>query len=137
MLDAIAARPELTRVLELVELAGLEGQLTDAEPETFLAPSNEAIDAFEASAEGGATLADPDLLRQLLLRHLVPDALDATSIFSTDRLDTVAGDTLVVDSASRTVDGADLLVTDIAAENGFVHIVSDVLSGAPAGDGVD
>jgi uncharacterized surface protein with fasciclin (FAS1) repeats len=49
----------------------------------------------------------------------------------------VAGDTLVVDSASRTVDGADLLVTDVAAENGFVHIVSDVLSGAPAGDEVD
>jgi uncharacterized surface protein with fasciclin (FAS1) repeats len=129
LIDAIDARPELSRVRELVATAGFEGQLGDAEPRTFLAPSNEAIDAFAATAEGGATLADPDSLRQLLLRHLVPGALDEASIFSTDRLDTVSGDTLVVDPSEHTVDGADLLVADVDADNGYVHIVSDVLSG--------
>jgi len=135
LLNVIASRPELSRMQELVDLAQLHDELSEAAPRTLFAPSNAAIDAFAATPEGGAVLADPESLRQLLLRHLVAEARDADAIFSTDRLESMSGDTLTVDQSTHTVDGADLLVVDLGADTGFVHIVSQVFAGAEATDG--
>jgi uncharacterized surface protein with fasciclin (FAS1) repeats len=135
LLDVIESTPDLARLRELVDAAGLHAELADAAPRTFFAPSNDAIDTFATSDQGGAVLADPELLRQLLLRHLVPDALDEPAIFSNDRLDTLAGDSLVVRQGSHTVDGADLVVVDVVASNGYLHLVSDVLTGSGPSDG--
>ena len=75
-------------------------------------------------------LADPDAVYDLLLRHLVPEAIDEATIFDRTSLDTVSGARLVVRQQSHTVDGADLLVVDVHAANGYLHVVSDVLTGA-------
>jgi uncharacterized surface protein with fasciclin (FAS1) repeats len=135
LLDVIESTPDLARLRELVESAGLQDELAGAAPRTLFAPSNDAIDTFATSDQGDAVLADPELLRQLLLRHLVPEALDEPAIFSNDRLDTLSGDSLVVRQGSHTVDGADLVVVDVAASNGYLHLVADVLTGSGTSDG--
>ena len=66
----------------------------------------------------------------LLLRHLVPESLDEATIFTRDSLSTVAGVPLVVSHESHTIDGADLLVVDVNAANGYLHVVSGVLGAA-------
>jgi uncharacterized surface protein with fasciclin (FAS1) repeats len=115
-------------VRELVELSGFEPELDAARPLTFLAPSNAAVDAWAATPQGQTMLADPDAVYDLLLRHLVPDALDEATIFTRTSLDTVSGAQLVVRAQSHTVGGADLLVTDVSAANGYLDVSSDVLS---------
>ena len=122
--------PDLARVRELVDMSGFAPELDAARELTFLAPSNTAVDAWAATPEGEAVLASPDTVYDLLLRHLVPEAVDESTIFTRTSLSTVSGAQLVVRQQSHTVDGADLLVGDVTAANGVLHVVSDVLTGA-------
>jgi uncharacterized surface protein with fasciclin (FAS1) repeats len=128
LLDVVTNTPDLSRVRELVEISGFAGELDAARPLTFLAPSNAAVDAWAATPQGQAVLADPDAVYDLLLRHLVPEALDEETVFTRTSLDTVSGAQLVVRPQSHTVGGADLLVVDVTAANGYLHVVSDVLT---------
>ena len=110
-------------------MSGFAPELDAARALTFLAPSNDAVDAWAATPEGEAALADPDAVYDLLLRHLVPEALDEATMFTRSSLDTVSGARLVVREQSHTIDGADLLVADVTAANGYLHVASDVLTG--------
>jgi uncharacterized surface protein with fasciclin (FAS1) repeats len=129
LLDVVRDTPDLSRVRELVDMSGFAPELDAARPLTFLAPSNGAVDAWAATPAGQATLTDPDALYDLLLRHLVPEALDEATMFTRSSLDAVSGARLVVREQSHTIDGADLLVADVTAANGYLHVVSDVLTG--------
>ena len=128
LLDVVTDTPDLSRVRELVELSGFAPELDAARPLTFAAPSNAAVDAWAATPEGRAVLADPDAVYGLLLGHLVPEAVDEATIFTRTSLDTLSGGQLVVRQQSRTVGGADLLVVDVNAANGILHVMSDVLA---------
>jgi uncharacterized surface protein with fasciclin (FAS1) repeats len=129
LLDVVRDTPDLSRVRELVDISGFAPELEAARPLTFLAPSNGAVDAWAATPDGQATLTNPDAVYDLLLRHLVPEALDEITMFTRSSLDTVSGARLVVSQQSHTIDGADLLVADVTAANGNLHVVSDVLTG--------
>ena len=109
-------------------MSGFGSELDAARPLTFLAPSNAALDAWAATPEGQAVLADPDAVYDLLLRHLVPEAVDEATIFTRTSLATVSGAQLDVRPQSHTVGGADLLVADVTAANGYLDVVSDVLA---------
>lgn len=130
LLDVVNDTPELSKVRELVALSGFAPELDAARELTLLAPSDAAIEAWSATPEGQATLADPDAVYDLLLRHLVPESLDAATILTRTSLPTVSGASLTVNQESHTIDGADLLVVDVDAANGYLHVVSDVLVGA-------
>jgi uncharacterized surface protein with fasciclin (FAS1) repeats len=129
LLDVVRDTPDLSRLRELVDTSGFAPQLEAARALTFLAPSNTAVAAWASTAHGQATLDDPDAVYDLLLRHLVPDALDERTMFTRTSLDTISGAQLVVRSQSHTIDGADLLVVDVTAANGYLHVVSDMLTG--------
>ena len=129
LLDVVVDSPDLSRARELVDMSGFAPELEAERALTFLAPSNAAIDAWAATPDGHSVLADPDAVYDLLLRHLVPEALDETAIFTRTSLTTMSGDRLVVRQQSHTIDGADLLVVDVTAANGNLHVVSDVLTG--------
>ncbi|MEO6651121.1 MAG: fasciclin domain-containing protein [Ilumatobacteraceae bacterium] len=125
--DIIAASPDLSRLNTLISDAGLQQELSGAGPITLFAPSNPAIDTLEASPGGAELLADPQRLRALLLGHVIPQALTADEIFAVNELTTASGETLPVDRAARTVDGAELLVLDVEGANGFIQVVDRVL----------
>jgi uncharacterized surface protein with fasciclin (FAS1) repeats len=129
LLDVVRETPDLSRLRELVDISGFAPELDAARALTFLAPSNDAVAAWSATPEGEATLANPDAVYDLLLRHLVPEALDEATMFTRSSLDTVSGARLVVRQQSHTIDGANLLVADVTAANGSMHVVSDVLTG--------
>jgi uncharacterized surface protein with fasciclin (FAS1) repeats len=129
LLDVVRDTPDLSRVRELVDMSGFAPELDAVRALTFLAPSNTAVEAWASTPEGEAVLANPDAVYDLLLRHLVPDDLDEAAMFTRTSLDTVSGARLVVRWQSHTIDGADLLVVDVHAANGYLHVVSDVLTG--------
>ncbi len=74
--DALRGEARLSIMAQLVERAGLDDQLSGEDRHTVLAPTDEAFVAFaeEYGADAVAALAgDPDLLRELLEHHILPD----------------------------------------------------------------
>ncbi len=104
----------------------------------FLAPGDYTVfaptdDAFAALPEGTveALLADPEgLLTTILLYHVVGDSLSRDQIATDDFIPTLEGRSLTVNrSGSNIIDisGAKLLITDIQASNGVIHVIDSVL----------
>ena len=139
-------------LLNALQAAGLTGALDNPDSNlTVFAPNDAAFVAaaqalgFQGSDEAGAfdyivqavTLLsfgnDPvPLLSDILLYHVAPGALDADAVLDSTSLDTLLGADLGVDGAAL-VDGepdlpdANIVATNIAASNGFVHVIDGVL----------
>ena len=106
--------------------------------ETFLQPGNYTVfaptdDAFAALPAGTveALLADPQgLLTTILLYHVVGDELSQNQLATDDYVPTLEGRALTVNrDGSNIIDisGAKLLITDIQASNGTIHVIDSVL----------
>lgn len=106
--------------------------------ETFLQPGNYTVfaptdDAFAALPAGTveALLADPQgLLTTILLYHVVGDELSRNQLATDDYVPTLEGRSLTVNrDGSNIIDisGAKLLITDIQASNGTIHVIDSVL----------
>ena len=90
---------------------------------TVFAPTNEA---FEAIAEAAAGL-DEDQLRDVLLYHVV-GAYAASDSLSSGEVETLLGEDVDVQvDAGVSVNGATVLVADVHATNGVVHVIDAVL----------
>ena len=119
-----------TTLLAAVEAAGLAETLSGEGPFTVFAPTD---DAFAALPEGTveALLADPSgVLTQILLYHVVAGEVLAEDVVELSRATTVQGEEV---SIRVTPDGviingvAQVVVTDIVASNGVIHVIDAVI----------
>ena len=139
-------------LLNALQAAGLVPALDNPDSNlTVFAPNDAAFVAaaqalgFQGTDEAGAfghivdavTLLslgnDPvPLLSDILLYHVAPGALDSGDVLGSSTIETLLGADLGVDGAAL-VDGepdlpdANIIATDIAASNGFVHVIDGVL----------
>ncbi len=123
--DIIATNDDLSRARELVEIVGLEETLTTTDPLTVFIPTNAAIEAYEAT---GADLTSPEVVATLLFAHSTPQRLDAAAVLASTEIETIGNDPLIVDQANGTINGANLVLTDVEGTNGFLHVVDMVLT---------
>ncbi len=97
-------------------------------PFTVFAPTD---DAFAALPEGTveALLADIPTLTNILLYHVVPGKVMAADVVGLDSADTAAGLPLPisVDGDKVMIGNAQVIVTDIEASNGVIHVVDAVI----------
>ena len=114
-----------------VEAAGLVEVLSGDGPFTVFAPTDEA---FAALPEGTIEmLLEPENVEQLvaiLTYHVVPGEVPASAAAgSVVELETVQGQAVTVDGTGGgvTVDGANVIATDIAADNGIIHVIDAVI----------
>ena len=120
--------PGFGTLADLVAKAGLVGTLQGKGPFTVFAPLDSAFEALPA-ATLDAVLADPDLLAKVLTYHVLPGE------YTIDQLQpgtytTVAGVdiTVTVDGDGTTlVDGNPILVQNVRATNGVIHVIGAVL----------
>ena len=116
----------LTSLLDTVGAANgdVAGSLTGPSSKTVFAPTN---DAFADIADVAATL-NENQLRKVLLYHVVP-AYAASGDVTTGSVPTFLDDqTLdVVVDGGVFVNGAEVVIADVHATNGVVHIVDAVL----------
>lgn len=128
IVDIAAGDERFSTLVEAVVAAGLADTLAGDGPFTVFAPVNDAFAALpEGTVEG--LLADPDALAQVLTYHVVPgtwtsDMLpQAVSIMAT-----VQGSTVEIDATDGvTVDGANVIIADIQASNGVIHVIDGVI----------
>ena len=92
------------------------------------APTNEA---FAALPDGvlDDLLADPDTLSDILLYHVVSGQVQAADIPAFLEADTLNGQTIELRSfeGGVTVNNIDVIAADVAASNGVIHAIDQVL----------
>ena len=135
IVDVAVADGRFTTLVTAVEAAGLVETLSGEGPYTVFAPTD---DAFAALPDGTleALLADPDALSDILTYHVVSGEVMASSVVELDgkAVETVNGETITVgvsdgdvtltDATGRT---ANVIITDVVADNGVIHVIDAVL----------
>jgi uncharacterized surface protein with fasciclin (FAS1) repeats len=129
VVDIIVNSPEHTTLETAVLAAGLAGTLSGTGPFTVFAPTDAAFAAVP-TATLNALLADPSgLLTDVLLHHVVGAAAFSGDLSNGQLVPTLFGDNVLVTIAGGNVsiDNATVIVADIEATNGVVHVIDAVL----------
>jgi transforming growth factor-beta-induced protein len=128
-----SSNPDFSILTAAVIKAGLADTLADPSANlTVFAPTNEAFVALLAKL-GVASLDDipVDTLRAVLLDHVVVGELDAVDVVgrleSGEGADSIGGLWLQFGSGPLTVNGVNIVATDIEGSNGTVHVIDQVL----------
>jgi uncharacterized surface protein with fasciclin (FAS1) repeats len=116
-----------TELAGLVVDAGLVDTLRGAGPFTVFAPTDAAFAKLPVDTLH-AVQNDPKLLTTVLTYHVVPGALKLADL-KPGKLTTVSGLDLEVtrDGDKVFINGDEIAAGDVAASNGIVHVMGDVL----------
>ena len=124
---AASNNPLLSTLVTAVTKAGLADTLNSDGPFTIFAPTNDAFAAIPA-ADLDAVLADQELLTSILTYHVVAgESLDAAALGAAGSAETVNGATLEFGADGTTVNGVDVLCSNVVTANATVHIIGEVL----------
>ena len=130
---AASNNPLLSTLVSAVSEAGLVDTLNSDGPFTIFAPTNDAFAAI-AAEDLEAVLADQELLTSILTYHVVAgESLDAAALGSAGSAATVNGAELEFGADGTTVNGVDVLCSNVMTANATVHIIGEVLM-PPADD---
>ena len=130
IVDIAVADGRFTTLVTAVTEAGLVETLSGEGPFTVFAPTD---DAFAALPEGTveALLEDPQgALTDVLLYHVVEGAVMAETVVTLDSAMTVGGEAVSItvnDDGVFLNDSVQVIITDIAASNGVIHVIDGVL----------
>jgi len=107
---------------ELVETLSGDG------PFTVFAPTNAAFDALPAGTLD-ALLADIPALTNILLYHVVSGQVLAEDVVTLSEAETVLGEnvSIRVEDGKVFINDSEVIVTDIMASNGVIHVIDAVL----------
>ena len=111
-----------------VKAAGLVDALKGNGPFTVFAPTDEAF-AKIPIAKLEALLKDKKALTAVLTYHVVPGKVMAADVVKLNSAKTVQGQpvNIVTTNGKVTINGANVLQTDIACTNGVIHVVDAVI----------
>jgi transforming growth factor-beta-induced protein len=128
IVDIAVEDGRFTTLVTAVQAAGLVDALKGDGPLTVFAPTD---DAFAALPEGtlDALLADIPALTDILLYHVVEGKVMAADVVSLDEVPTLQGTSVAirVDDGKVFVGDAQVIITDIEAANGVVHVIDAVI----------
>jgi len=148
IVDTAIAAGSFDTLVSVLQTTGLDAALADESRSfTVFAPTDEAFAMIDAETIA-ALLANPDVLTDILLQHVVEAEVLSTTAFSLNgqSAETLSGVAIPVsiNSAlnSLSFGGATVTVKDIYASNGVIHVidmvvVADVELPAPAMSIVD
>ena len=128
--DTAAADGRFTTLVAAVQAANLNGTLNGTGPFTVFAPTD---DAFKKLPNGtvATLLKTPEGdLKQILLYHVVSGNLMAADLMNLSYVKTVQGDNVTLTTVNGTlmVNGAKVIIADIKATNGVIHVIDTVIT---------
>ena len=130
IVDVAVADGRFTTLVTAVAAAGLAETLSGEGAFTVFAPTD---DAFAALPEGtlDSLLADPEgALTDVLLYHVVDGSVMAETVVTLESATTLGGEDVSIAVEDGTVilnDSAQVILTDIEASNGVIHVIDAVL----------
>ncbi len=130
--EIAAGNGSFSTLVAAAQAAGLIETLSGPGPLTVFAPTDEA---FARLPEGTVTalLADLPRLRQILLYHVLPGAVPASSIIDGGRQVTVQGAAVrtTVTNGAVLINESRVVTPNIEASNGIIHVIDQVLLPPP------
>lgn len=123
----LANKAGLSTLATAIEAVGLNKVLNTGGPFTVFAPTNEA---FAALPEGTleALLQDPEALTDILLYHVVAGEVMAADVVNLTEATMLNGGTVSISvNGGVMVNDANVILTDVLAKNGVVHVIDKVL----------
>jgi uncharacterized surface protein with fasciclin (FAS1) repeats len=128
LVEAAVSSGFLSTLVKAVEKAGLVETLKGEGPFTVFAPSDEAF-AKIAPKKLDALLRDRAKLTETLTYHVIPGLFDSVTLRGVNRLNTVQGSPLPIDTRiGIKVGDAHVIRGDIHVRNGVIHVIDSVLS---------
>ncbi|MDP5053837.1 MAG: fasciclin domain-containing protein [Congregibacter sp.] len=130
IVEIAAGNPDFSTLVAAVKAAGLVDVLVGEGPFTVFAPTNAAFAKLPAGTV--ETLLKPenkDQLVAVLTYHVVAGKVMAADVVTLDSAVTVQGEAVSISAsdAGVTVDGANVVTTDIEATNGVIHVIDTVI----------
>lgn len=114
-------------LVQAVQAAGLVETLSGEGPFTVFAPTDEAFAQIPQDTLQ-AVLADKEKLTAILTYHVVPGKLMAADVVRNTQLQTVQGQSITVSTEGGVrVNDANVVQTDIEADNGVIHVIDRVI----------
>ena len=136
IINIAAADERFTTLVAALGATGLDTVLaSDTDTFTVFAPTDAAFEAM-GSANVTALLGDLDNLTEILQQHVITDAaVDAVTAYSLsgNTATTVGGAEVPISISSKRelrVGGAKVIIADIHASNGVIHVIDTVIVGA-------
>lgn len=130
IVEVAASNDDFTTLVAAVQAAGLADTLSGEGPYTVFAPTNEAFAELpDGTVEMLLLPENKDQLVAILTYHVVAGDVSAAEVVELTEVTTLQGGTaaIVVTEAGVTIDGANVIVTDIEASNGVVHVIDTVM----------
>ncbi len=126
IVDTAVAAGNFKTLATALQAAGLVETLKGPGPFTVFAPTDEAF-AKVPKAQLDALLKDKAKLASVLTYHVVPGKVLAKDV-KAGKVKTVQGSELTVTTAGGVkVDSANVVKTDIVADNGVIHVIDAVV----------
>lgn len=128
IVDTAVADGRFTTLATALTTAGLVDTLKGPGPFTVFAPTDEAFAKLPAGALDGL-LADKEALTKVLLYHVVSGKVMAADVVNLSSADTVAKlpVSIKVEGDKVMVGDAQVIITDVEASNGVIHVIDTVL----------
>ncbi|MBL8215366.1 MAG: fasciclin domain-containing protein [Bryobacterales bacterium] len=128
IVDTAVAAGSFTTLVKAVQAAGLVDTLKGPGPFTVFAPTDEAFAKLPAGTLEGL-LANPEKLKAVLTYHVVPGKVMAADVVKIKSAKTVQGSSakVTVKAGNVMIDKANVVKTDIATDNGVIHVIDSVI----------
>ena len=128
IVETASAHGSFNTLVAAVKAAGLVETLSGEGPFTVFAPTDEAFAAIP-KAELESLLADKEALTAVLTYHVVPGRVTAADVSGLRSATTLQGQSVQVRVGQEGVmiDGATVIVADVEATNGVIHVIDRVI----------
>lgn len=125
--DTVMNTADFSTLLTALQAADLVDTLKSGQYTVF-APTNEAFNKLPSDVLAGV-LNDSDMLKSVLLYHVVSGKVNAKQIMNLKNVKSAQGATLSVKMSGSKVmiNGANVIAADIPACNGVIHVIDTVL----------
>ncbi|CAB9523968.1 beta-induced protein ig-h3 [Seminavis robusta] len=131
IVDLAVATPELSTLVELVTLAELADVLATDGPFTVFAPTNDAFAALDDATVTALTDDPSGALTNVLLYHVVPGIILAEDLVDGATVTTLQGSDITVSLDPAMINDANVVLPDVLANNGVVHVIDAVIVPPP------
>ena len=126
--DIVSNSVDHTTLKVAIDACALDGTLSGPGPFTLFAPTDAAFNLLPAGTVS-ALLADIPQLTDILKHHVVGASVMSTMLSNNQVVTTLLGTdvTVTINSMGVFIDNAQVIVADIVADNGVVHVIDAVL----------
>ena len=120
--------PDFSTLVAAIQAAGLVETLQGAGPFTVFAPTNAAFEALPAGLLEKLLLPENvAVLTAILTYHVVPGKVMSADVTAGD-VASVEGSTIALTTDGGVkVNGANVVAVDVAASNGVIHVIDQVI----------